>query len=397
MNICIFAKGLPVHITGGMEIHVQSLVDGLIKRQHKVTVITTRHPLGIKKEEKGNLKIYYVGDKSLKCTARFYEESLELFEKLNYEERFDIVHSQSTSGYGFARFCHNEIPFIVTFQGTTLNEIISAINTKSIKGFIIALYIFYNDFLINHNKDDKITSKRASKIIAVSNELKEDLKKQYNIPEEKFILIQNGIDVDTFRPDLEVSGLKEKYQLQNKKIILSIGVMTGQKGHDLLIRVMPELLKEDREIKLVLVGYGPAMENLKKMAQELKVSDHVVFTGKVSHEELKFYYNIADVFAFPTLRVEAGPLVIPEAMACERPVIASRIGGIPTVIENYIDGILIQPGNLRELKEKILEVLKNEELGAKLGKNARRKIMERYSVDRMVDDTIKVYEKALGK
>jgi glycosyltransferase involved in cell wall biosynthesis len=397
MNICIFAKGLPVHVTGGMEIHVQSLVDGLINRQHKVTVITTRHTQGIKNEEKGNLKIYYVGDKPLKCTAKFYEESLELFEKLNHEERFDIVHSQSTSGYAFARFCHEEIPFIVTFQGTTLNEIISAVNTKSIKGFVVALYIFYNDFLINHNKDDKITSKRASKIIAVSNELKEDLKKQYNIPEEKFVLIQNGIDVNTFRPDLEVSVLKEKYQLQNKKIILSIGVMTGQKGHNLLIRVMPGLLKENKEIKLVLVGYGPAMENLKKMAQELKVSDHVVFTGKVPHEELKFYYNIADVFAFPTLRVEAGPLVIPEAMACERPVIASRIGGIPTVIEDYIDGILIEPGNLRELKEKILEVLLDEELAATLGKNARKKIVERYSVDRMVDDTIKVYEKALEK
>jgi len=397
VNICIFAKGLPVHITGGMEIHVQALVDGFIKRGHNVTVITTRHPQGNKKEEKENLKIYYVGDKTLKCTARFYEESLELFEKLNHEERFDIVHSQSTSGYGFAGFCHEEIPLILTFQGTTLNEIISAVNTKSIKGLIKGLYIFYNDIIISHNKDAKITSKRASKIIAVSNELRDDLKKQYNIPDEKLILIQNGIDVDTFKPHLEVSSLKEKYQLQNKKIILSIGVMTGQKGHNLLIRVMPELLKENKEIKLVLVGYGPVMENLKKMALELKVSDHVVFTGKVPHEELQFYYNIANVFVFPTLRVEAGPLVIPEAMACGKPVVASRIGGIPTIIENYIDGILIEPGNLRELKEKILEILGDEELARTLGKNARKKIVERYSVDRMVENTIKVYEKAIEK
>lgn len=395
MNICIFAKGLHVHVTGGMEIHVQALVDGLIRRKHKVTVITTMHPQGIRKEEKEDLKIYYVGDKPLKCTGTFYEESARLFEKLNHENRFDIVHSQSTSGYGFAKYSHEEIPFIVTFQGTALNEIKSALNARSIKGIALASYIFFHDFL--YVRDDQTACKRANKIIAVSNELKEDLKKQYDLPEEKLAMIQNGIDVDRFRPGLDVQYLKERYGVKEKKVVLTIGVMTGQKGHNLLIRIMPELLKENKEIKLVLVGYGPAMENLKKMAQELKVSDHVVFTGKVPYEELQFYYNISDVFVFPTLRVEAGPLVIPEAMACEKPVVASRIGGIPTVIENYIDGILIEPGNLRELKEKILEVLRDGELARTLGKNARKKIVERYSVDRMVEDTINVYEKALEK
>lgn len=392
MNICIFAKGLPVHVTGGMEIHVQALVDGLIRRKHKVTVITTMHPQGIRKEEKGDLKIYYAGDKSLKCTWTFYEESARLFEHLNHIDRFDIVHSQSTSGYGFARFCHEEIPFIVTFQGTALNEIKSALNSGSIKGIALASYIFFHDFL--YVRDDQTACKRANKIIAVSNELKEDLKKQYDIPEEKLALIQNGIDVDRFRSGLDIRYLKDRYDVGEKKVVLTIGVMTGQKGHDLLIRVLPGLLKENKDIMLVLVGYGAAMEHLKKMTLELNVSDSVVFTGKIRHEELQFYYNLADVFVFPTLRVEAGPLVIPESMACERPVIASRIGGIPTVIENYVDGILIDPGNLMELKEKILEVLGNKGFADTLGKNARRKIIERYSVDRMVEDTIKVYEKA---
>ncbi len=394
LNICIFAKGLPVHTTGGMEIHVQSLIDGLIKRRHKVTVITTRHPEGVGKEEKGNLKTYYVGDKPLKCAKRFYEESAELFEKLNHEERFDIVHSQSTSGYGFAKFCHEDIPFIVTLQGTAFNEIKSALNTKSIKGLILALYLFLQH---SSNSIDNIVFKKANRIIAVSNELKEDIKKQYKVPDEKLVMIQNGIDTDTCRPELDVTSLIYKYGLQNKKIILTIGVMTGQKGHDLLLQVLPCILKEYENIKLVLVGFGPQFNKLKNLAEKLKVTEDVAFTGKIPHEELQFYYNLADVFVFPTLRVEGGPLVIPEAMACERPVIASRIGGIPTVIEDHKDGILVEPGNLKELKERILEVLNDEELAKMLGKNARKKVVEKYSVDRMVEDTIAVYGKVLEK
>ena len=84
-------------------------------------------------------------------------------------------------------------------------------------------------------------------------------------------------------------------------------------------------------------------------------------------------------------------------MACEKPVIASRIGGIPTVIENNVDGILIKPGNLKELKERIMQVLRDEELAKKLGKNARKKVVKKFSLDRMVEDTIRVYEEVLRK
>ena len=269
MNICIFAKGLPIHITGGMEIHVQRLVDGLIKRGHKITIITTRHPQDIEKEEKGELKIFYVGDKPLRCTKRFYKESAELFGKLNNEQHFDVVHSQSTSGYGFARFCKEKTPFIATLHGTAMNEIKSVMNTRSIKGLFTALYIFFNDVILI--REDKTACERADRIIAVSNELKEDIRKQYNIPKEKIITIPNGVEVDRFKPDIDVSDLEKKYGLQDRKIILMIGMMTGQKGHDLLIQVMPELLKENKNIKLILAGSGPELNNLKDMASELNI------------------------------------------------------------------------------------------------------------------------------
>ena len=390
VNICMFAKGLPVHVTGGMEIHVQELVEGLVKRGHKVTIITTKHPKGIEKED---LKIYYVGDKPLKYTKRFYKESAGLFEKLNKKEEFDIVHSQSTSGFGFAKFCKERVPLVVTLHGTIRNEIKSALNTKSIKGFVIASYLSLKWL---PSSIDKTTLNKSDKIIAVSNELKEDIKKQYKVPEEKLVVIPNGIDIDKFKP-MPVEDLREKWDLTDEKVILSVGAINKQKGFHLLLKILPDILKENKNVKLVIVGTGPYLQELKVMAKKLDILNNVVFAGRVSEEDLPKYYNLADVCVFPTLRMEGLPLVVPEAMACEKPVIASRIGGVPTVIENNKDGILIEPDNLKELKAKFLEVLSDEELSKKLSKNARKKVVERFSLDRMVEDTIRVYEEVLGK
>lgn len=390
MNICMFAKGLPVHIIGGMEIHVQELTEGLIKRGHRVAIITTKHPKGVEKEEKNNLKIYYVGDKPLKYTKEFYKSAAVVFEGLNKRMDFDVVHSQSTSGFGFAKFCKDEIPLVVTLHGTIRSEIKSALSTRTVKGFVVASYLFYKWIT---SPVDKITLNRSDKIIAVSNELGMDAKRQYKVSEEKLVVIPNGIDINKFKR-IEVYDLKEKLKLTDEKIILSVGAIHKQKGYHLLLRILPDIL-QTQQVKLVIIGTGFYLSDLKSIAKRLNISDKVIFTGRVSDEDLPKYYNLADVCVFPTLRMEGLPLVVPEAMACEKPVIASRIGGIPTAIENNKDGILIEPGNLAELKAKILAVLSDEELAKKLGENARKKVVERLSLDRMVEDTIVVYESVI--
>lgn len=392
MKICMFAKYLPVHITGGMEIHIQELVNGLIKRGYKVTLITAPHPQGIEKEKKENLTIHYVKNKPKYTREKFYRESARLFERLNKEESFDIVHSQSTLACGYARYCKKTAPLILTSHGTMLNEIKALLRRNfSIKSFLtlptpLKIYLL----------DEPIIYKKTEKIIAVSNELKEDIERQYKVPKGKLVVIPNGIDIDRFKP-MEVDDLKKKYNLTDEKVILSIGRIDKQKGFHLLLKIFPDILKEYNNIKLFIVGTGPYLHDLKEMTIKLNILGKVIFTGRVSDGDLLKYYNLADIFAFSTLRMEGLPLVVPEAMACEKPVIASRIGGITSVIDNNKDGILIETGNLKELKGKVLEVLGDEELARKLGKNARKKVVERFGLDRMINDTVKVYEEVIEK
>jgi len=389
MNICMFAKGLPVHVQGGMEMHVEDLINGLVKRGHRVTVITTKHPRGIKREEDKNLKIYYVGDKPLKYTKTFFKESAELFEAISKQEGFDIVHSQSIAGAGVVRFTRTKLPIVVTLHGTILNEIKSALNNRSLKGYVRASYLLLKMLM---DKTDRLLLKRANKIIAVSHQLCDDIRQQYRIPEEKLVTIPNGVNIDRFKP-LDVSDLKERLNLlSGEKILLSVGKIEKQKGHHLLLKILPDISKV-HAVKTIIVGGGSYLTTLKKMTVKFGITDKVIFTGEIYHKDLPRYYNLADIFVFPTLMKESFGLVIAEAMACGKPVIASRIGGVPTVIEDGKDGFLIKPNNLRDLKEKILVLLGDEKLAKKIGKTAREKVVRRFSVDRMVNDTIKTYEK----
>ena len=393
MRILMYAKGLPVHIKGGMERHIEDLIYGLSRRGYEVVILTTRHPEGITYEERDNVTIYYLGRKPLDYGEYFQKMAIKVLRKI--ESNIDIIHSQSDVGYGYLKYFGKKHPFVVTDHGTLLGEVKSLLNEKTPKSIIHGILLFFKGNFDYHVIRRSLYHKCADKIIAVSNELKENIKKEYRIPEDKLIVVPNGIDINKFKP-INVDSLRENLNLGSEKVILSVGALTKQKGHHLLLKVLPEILKEEK-VKLVIIGFGSYLQKLKDMAVKLGIENHVIFAGRVSDEELPKYYNLADIFAFPTLRMEGLPLVVPEAMACEKPVIASRIGGIPTVIENNMDGILIKPGNLKELKERIMEVLRDEELAKKLGKNARKKVVEKFNLDRMVEDTIKVYEEVLGK
>jgi glycosyltransferase involved in cell wall biosynthesis len=391
MNICIFAKSLPVHITGGMEIHTELLINGLAQRGHQVTVITAPHPEGVVHETLHNINIHYLSSRPKYDRGKFYKESSKLFTKLNSYKIYDIVHSQSSLGTGYAKYCKKTAPLVVTLHGTGINEIKTVLKgeASSMKS-IFAVPIWMKMSLL----DDPLLFKKSDKIITVSNEICEDVKRQYNIPEKKLVVIPNGIDISKLRP-IKVDGLRERWDLTDQQVILSVGNIRKIKGYHLLLKVLPEILCEKR-VKLFIVGVGEYLDELKTMAKRLGITDDVIFFGKVSDEDLLQLYNVSDLFVLPTLwHSEAFGLVNAEAMACEKPVISSNIGGVPTVIENYVDGLLIEPGNLKELKEKILEVLDDDDLARRLGRNARRKVIERFSIDKMVEDTIKVYEDAI--
>lgn len=396
MRICLFSMMLPVHYIGGMEMHAWELAKGLKKHGNDVTIITGRHPDNIEFEEKEGIKIYYVGKEKANSNypLSYWNQSPIKFVELNDIKKFDIVHSESAAAWGFIRKNLGRkysIPVVATMHGTTLGEIKSVLNKpKSFKSILIVAFHIFSYITIGLKFVRSLDA-----VIAVSTMVRDETIKGFFVKKEKIFVVWNGIDTEKYMPCNKLDAIKERYGIKNEKIILALGRLEQEKGTQFAIHALPRIIKEIQDVKLVIVGSGKYLNELKYLAYKLNIERNVIFSGNISDSEILMHYNLADVFITPTIRVEGLPLVIAEAMACGKPVIASNIGGIPDMVEEGVNGFLIPPGDVKALEEKILEILSNKELANKLGANARRTVLERFDINKMMGKTVKVYNEVL--
>jgi len=246
--------------------------------------------------------------------------------------------------------------------------------------------------MFNHHFRTKELVSESAAVIAISKELTETIPDEFGISPDKVKAIYNGIDTGRFRP--KESPLKGRFG--GKRVILSVCVLHKQKGVQHLIEAMNDIIAKVPSVHLLVVGDGPYRRDLEAQVARFGLKDRVTFEGKVDNGRIDEYYNAADAFAIPTICVEGLPLIELEAMACGKPVVASNIGGIPTVIVDGENGLLAKPGDVRELAEKIISVLSDAALASRLGSAARKTIESGFSRQKMVADTIKVYEGAVS-
>jgi len=396
MKVCIFSKYVyGVHKkAGGMEINVRDLAYCLTKKGHEVTIIASHHPGDIIKEQKDKVTIFYTATAITPnpwSRIKFFKESAELFKNINKKVKFDIIHGHSDLVYGYFRYYKKNVPVVVTTHGTTLSEFKSSLKAKfwlfPIWAVLLPLYYFI----------EKKVFDNSQKIICVSKELQKDVIRQYNVPIKKVITIFNGINTSRFKPIIkkEIQINNPKFIKDNDKIILSAGAIIKQKGFHLLIKSFGEIAEKFPKIKLIIIGEGPYLKRLKSLTEKLVLTKRVFFLGKIDNKEIHKFYNLADICAFPTLCSEGLPYVILEAMACEKPIIASRIGGIPSIIKDRKNGLLIEAGNSNQLEHGIIELLKNKVLAKKLGENARLYIIKEASLRNMIQKTIRIYQEVV--
>jgi phosphatidylinositol alpha-1,6-mannosyltransferase len=195
-------------------------------------------------------------------------------------------------------------------------------------------------------------------------------------------IVHPGVDVSVFKP-MNADYLRERYALNRNPVILSITRLVSRKNIDKLISIMPAIVKEVCDAKLVIGGTGPELENLKVLTARLGLKDKVVFIGRIPEDELVPHYSMADVFVLPSgssaKDIEGFGIVFLEAGACEVPVIANRTGGIPDAVENGKSGVLVPEGDLNKLGKAIIAQLNSPDLRKKMGSYARARIINGYT------------------
>ena len=207
-------------------------------------------------------------------------------------------------------------------------------------------------------------------VIALSNQLKNVLIKSFKTGYEKLVTIPNGVDTKFFRPVNPgiARSIAHKLALNrcskdigNDPILLYMARVEPRKGTDILVKAVSQLSR--RDWFLLIVGPIEQLEYVRyveNLAEKLRVSHKICITGRVPRDLLPALYSASYVYILPSL-YEGMPASILEAMACKTPVIASRVGGIPEVVINGYNGILVEPNSPRELSEAIESLLEDEE------------------------------------
>ena len=235
---------------------------------------------------------------------------------------------------------------------------------------------------------DRITNRMVNLEICVSKEVKNFTIEKANISEHKLEVIENGVP-DTFFSTIS----SDRLESNNSLVIGTVARLSEQKGIKYLLHAAKRIIKQFSNITFIIAGSGPLASQLKELSIKLGISDKVKFLG--FRNDIPKILSGIDIFVLPSLW-EGMPNVVLEAMFAGKPVIATDTGGSKDIIDNGINGVLVEPGNSEALAEAILKLLKNPAQRQRLGESAKEKIKEKFSIDKMVSKTEQVYTKFLN-
>jgi glycosyltransferase involved in cell wall biosynthesis len=194
----------------------------------------------------------------------------------------------------------------------------------------------------------------------------------------KFQVCRLGIDPHLFSPLPRKPGLAGESSAHVFEI-LCVGRLTAAKGQHLLLDALRQLLDQGRNVRLRLAGNGPDEPSLRAHSARLNLADHVVFEGAVNQDRIRSVYAQADVFCLPSF-AEGLPVVLMEAMSMEIPCVTTAIAGIPELITNGIEGLLVLPSDLDALVESLASLIDDDALHSSIATNGRKRILARYDL-----------------
>jgi glycosyltransferase involved in cell wall biosynthesis len=377
---------------GGMDVHGHLLAKGLGDRGHRVVFVATRHPLGKSQEVDGNVTIRYLANTVYGSRRHGWaEKSIRALEALHRQQPIDLIWSQSYDGFGLAN-AHpplSRIPLLATLHGSIAQEWASFTKNFQRQWYHpISCFRGLAGLFYSHAVTQKPLLRYARRIVTVSQNVTEDLRKWYGSGVlEKCVTVYNGVDTDLFRPDVDARDLvRRRYGYRPKDLVLlTLGRLTREKGHHLLIEALAHLRKTNPRVKLLIVGEGEYHSSLQRLTLRLALDRAVVFAGSVTNNETVAFYNAADLFLFPTLTVEGLPFVLLEAMACGKPVIATDRGGNREVVHNGQNGILISPGSSQRIAAAIETITADRKMADRLQQGALATIHAEFGLVRMID------------
>lgn len=222
---------------------------------------------------------------------------------------------------------------------------------------------------------------------------KKEFIERYHVPEGRVEIINYGMEIKTRRSfsGEEIAAIKDKIGIDRKNIIIgTVTRLVRDKGVEYLLEAFASFVKRTHDCSCLVVGEGKSLEGLKSLSMKSNIADSVFFTGFI--EDIQTAFAVIDIFILPSFHETFG-LSILEAMLAGKPVIASNVGGIPELVDNGVTGILVPPKNADAIEKAVSDLVTDKEKMERMGQKGRKRAIELFSLEKMVDGTQNIYNR----
>ena len=366
---------------GGMLGHLENLLEGLNQAGYELVIACPFEERTLRcLRAAGTLHLFPLdtGD-GLRIGADPYTAGR--LAKFLKRQRFDLIHAHGAKAGLIARLAlmksHLATPVIVSYH----NEILPPNRHFHVR--IMRLHA------------ERLLKNRTSHFIAVSPSIQQELVEKILCPPHKVSFIPNGIQLDP-NNDGQVPDLNNLLLWDKAQELFVIGTalrFTWEKGIDVLLDGFTHAVKVEPQLRLVLIGDGPQEDWIKEQIDARGLQEKIRLLGYI--ENARRLFSLFDAFVLPS-RTEGWPLTIMEAMSAGIPVIASRVGGIPTLLADGEYGILVEPGDAQGLGEACMALARNPENARAAGQKAAAYARANFDTGKMVDHVQELYATAIG-
>ncbi len=356
---------------GGTQEHIRMLCSGLQNREHTIKLVCRPGSLVEAYHNEG----FDVVPIELRNKSIAIKELLYLMEK----DLFDIVHTHNRDAdvVGLVAAKKKNVPIIIS----TIHDFLNLDETGKRK---------MNFPLWKYNR---LLKKIPHKFIAISNAIETNILEELKVDPDKVTTIYNGTDLSIFQENIDIDKKREELNLPyHLPIVGIIGRLIAMKGHKYFLESIPIILKKNKNVFFLIVGKGNLRRELELLAEKLKITKYVRFIGY--QHDVNTMIKLMDIVLVPSVS-EAFGRVITESMACSKPVIATRVGGIAEIVVDGVTGILVPPRDVQAMADAILNLLEDKTKAKQLGEEGRKRVEEKFNGVLFVDNTERLFKELL--
>lgn len=399
LNICLISKKFPIVGRAADHSYLWFIAKSLAAKGHKVSVLASFSPQGKSEIEQDGVHVYYLDQKRSLGEKAYQTLVKSFFSELHRKEIFDIAHCVDSSGAKIVRnFKQYKIATAVDIEATNIAQIfaILGMTQDSLGSALGTSFAVLYKFLRTYFGSDRKIIKNAHGIFVSSPQQRLILERHYLYPDRRIYNVAYGIEMAELKEKEKCDDLREKLELPDEgKIILTVTDMVELEEVKNLLLAFEGIVLKKPNTRLLLVGNGPKRKEIEFEVHKLALGNMVKFSGPIKNTEVPEYIALSDIYITLSARSTGFESSVLEAMMQKKLVIASEVSALFSLIEDRKDGFLVRPADISGISQLIKDILNQSIPTLEIGDSARRKVMNFFDPEKMINDTINAYYEVL--